>query len=349
VILGLSIRSSWGNGHATTYRALVRALARCGHRLLFLERDVPWYAANCDMPQPPGAEVQLYSDLEQLRSCCAAHVREADLTIVGSYTPEGIAVGDWVLNTARGVTAFYDIDTPITLQGLAEGRVQYISKSLLGRYGIYLSFTGGPVLKKLRNLGAQRVVPLYCSVDPADYFPEATAFRWDLGYMGTYSKDRAASLEQLLIEPARKEQRYRMVVAGPQYPSEIEWPVNVDRMEHLSPREHRGFYASQRFTLNVTRQAMKLAGFSPSVRLFEAGACGSAIISDYWPGLEEFFTPQQEIILAETSEQIHEALSQLPNRQRIEIGKRARERVLAQHTADVRARQLEQYLAEARP
>ncbi|HVL39168.1 MAG TPA: glycosyltransferase, partial [Fimbriimonadaceae bacterium] len=299
VILGLSITSSWGNGHATTYRGLVRELTRRGHDVLFLERDVPWYAAQRDLPTPPYGRLQLYDSIDELESSWARDVRDADFVLVGSYVPEGVQVGKWVLETADGATGFYDIDTPVTLAKLAVGDHEYLSPDLIPRYDVYFSFSGGPTLEVLqRELGSPWARPLYCSFDPEAYFPEPREPQWDLGYMGTYSDDRQPPLERLMLDAARLTPSARFVVAGPQYPATIQWPSNVERIEHLPPAEHRAFYNRQRFTLNITRADMIRAGYSPSVRLFEAAACGVPIISDYWPGLESFFRLGEEILVS---------------------------------------------------
>ena len=347
VILGLSITSSWGNGHATTYRGLVRELVRRGHQVLFLERDKPWYASHRDLPHPPYGETRLYGSVEELRARFGQEVRAADAVIVGSFVPEGVAVGEWVTRQADGVTAFYDIDTPVTLAKLAARDHEYLSPELLPRYGMYLSFTGGPTLARIESrYGSPAARPLYCSVDPeAYYLEEGAVSRWALGYLGTYSEDRQPTLERLLLEPARRDPSRQMVVAGPQYPGSVAWPANVARIEHLPPAEHRGFYNAQRFTLNVTRAEMIRAGHSPSVRLFEAAACGVPIISDPWAGLEEFFVPGEEILLADTAEEVGEILRDLSASAAREIGERARRRVLAGHTAAHRAAELEALLA----
>jgi spore maturation protein CgeB len=346
-LFGLSITSSWGNGHATTYRALVRELCGRGHDVLFFERDVPWYAANRDLPNPPYGRTVLYSSLEEVRDRFSNAVREADLTIVGSYVPEGIALGEWVNEIAGGVTAFYDIDTPVTLAGLESGVSDYLSYELMTCYDIYLSFTGGPTLRQIEGeLGSPMARPLYCSVDSSLYYPQEAKIRWDLGYMGTYSRDRQPALNLLVIEPARQLQQSRMVVAGPQYPPEIDWPPNIERFEHLSPVEHCRFYNSQRFTLNLTRAEMITAGYSPSVRLFEASACAAPIISDYWIGLDSFFRVGQEILVARSSEDVVRIVSKIPEEERIKIGERARARVLAEHTAAHRAAELEGFAME---
>ena len=349
VILGLSITSSWGTGHAPTYRSLAKALEARGHRVTFLERDVPWYAANRDLPEPPFADTHLYDSLPALQARHAGAVRDADLVIVGSYVPDGIAVGEWVTGTARGVTAFYDIDTPVTLAKLGNGGADYVSRTVIPRYDLYLSFTGGPTLQRLeREFGAQRARPLYCSVDPDAYYPDAPAPQWDLGYLGTYSDDRQPALDALMLEPARTLSARRFVVAGAQYPDDVAWPGNVTHIVHLAPRDHRSFYNAQRYTLNITRVDMVRAGWSPSVRLFEAAACGTPIISDYWEGLEAFFEPGDEILIARGGRDTAEYLHDLPEDERVAIGQRARARVQAAHTAAHRASELESYVDEVR-
>jgi spore maturation protein CgeB len=346
VILGLSITSSWGNGHATTYRALVQALAQRGHRVLFLERDVPWYAGNRDLPYPPSGTTRLYQNLAELRRHYDTTVREADLVIVGSYVPEGVAVGQWVVQTAQGLTAFYDIDTPVTLAKLSRRDYEYLTPELIPQYHLYLTFSGGPILDRLeREYGSPAARPLYCSVDPKLYFPDERPRAWDLGYMGTYSPDRQPGLEQLLITPAEQVAGARFVVAGPGYPAEVQWPGNVSRIEHLPPSRHRSFYNSQRFTLNITRADMLAAGYSPSVRLFEAAACGTPIISDNWHGLESFFVPGQEILIAQNSKEVMSYLHEINDTERQAIAERARCTVLKRHTSMHRALELEGYVA----
>lgn len=346
-ILGLAITSSWGNGHATTFRGLVRELEQRGHDVTFLERDQPWYAAHRDLPEPPYGTTILYGSFDELRDTHEGVVREADLVIVGSFVPEGVRVGDWVQQHARGLTAFYDIDTPVTLGRLARAEFDYLHPRQIPRYDLYLSFTGGPTLRRLqREFGAARARALYCSVDPALYFPEQRALEWDLGYMGTYSPDRQPSVQSLLLEPARCLPEGRFVVAGPQYPDPSRWPANVEHRPHLAPADHRAFYGSQRFTLNVTRRDMIAAGWSPSVRLFEAAACGTPILSDRWPGIESLLVPHQEILLVDRTADVLDILRRCGEEERLRIAERARTRILAEHTAAHRAAELEGHALE---
>jgi spore maturation protein CgeB len=349
-ILGLSITSSWGNGHATTYRALVRALAVRGHDIVFLEREAPWYAENRDLPNPPYCRTRLYAAVGELETRHLGELQSADLVILGSYVPDGIAIGDLVHRRARGITAFYDIDTPVTLARLKGAGTEYLTPRQIPRYDLYLSFTGGPTLDHLQDVYRARLArPLYCSVDPDLYYPERSpaSRRYDLGYLGTYSEDRQPILEQLMLRGALAWPTGRFIVAGPQYPDTFDWPTNVERVVHLAPAEHRRFYNRLRYTLNVTRKDMVEAGYSPSVRLFEAAACGTPIISDVWPGIEHFLTPSTEILLATTPAETLSYLRDLPERERLDLGRRARARVLRAHTAAHRAVELEGYVREA--
>ena len=344
VVLGLSLSSSWGNGHATTYRALLKALAARGHDILFLERDVPWYAAHRDLPEPDFCRFALYPDLAGLEAHRAA-IAAADAVIVGSYVPDGIAIGDLVRDWTRGLRAFYDIDTPVTLARLEAGECAYLAERQIAKYELYLSFTGGPTLRRLEDRhGSPAARALYCSVDPDAYPALERKARYDLSYLGTYSPDRQPTLERLLIEPARRAPDLRFCVAGPQYPDGIDWPENITRIAHLPPDAHPEFYAASRYTLNVTRADMIRAGYSPSVRLFEAACVGTPLVSDTWDGLDTILTPNSEIITADVPEDVLTILRFQPESVRRRIGAAARTRILARHTAACRAVELEDIL-----
>jgi spore maturation protein CgeB len=346
VVFGLSLSSSWGNGHATTWRALLGALAARGHDILFLERDQPWYAAHRDMTDPAFCKLRFYDDIGALAALRSA-MADADLALVGSYVPDGAEVVRLVQHTTRGLTAFYDIDTPVTLAQLESGSNPYLDAASIPGFDIYFSFTGGPTLEMLgRRWGARRAVVLYCSVDPAAYRPAAVQRQWDLGYVGTYSPDRQPALDLLLLEPARRRPELRFVVAGPQYPSDIAWPANVDRIEHLAPGEHAAFYSSLGWTLNITRAHMRAAGWSPSVRLFEAAACATPIVSDIWDGIEDVLSPGSEVTLAHHTADVLAALA-IPEQARLALGMAARRRVLSAHTGDHRAIVVEAAIAGA--
>lgn len=351
IFIGLSLSSSWGNGHATTYRALLKALNDRGNTCLFYEYDAPWYRENRDMETPDFAELRLYEDTEELKTELLEHGRQADAIVLGSYVQGGIALADWLTETLGGDTSllFYDIDTPVTLRALAEGNCEYLAEHQLERFDAYLSFSGGKALELLeQRFGARRAVPFHCSADPEIYYPETVDRTCSLGYLGTYSKDRHDPMVSLLFQAAERLPDETFEVVGPQYPDEIVWPKNVTRREHLPPSQHRSFYCSQRFTLNLTRSDMVVLGHSPSVRLFEAAACGVPVISDCWQGIEDYFKPGEEILLARNGDDVARYLREIDEEERKRIGERARARFLSDHSPDRRAAQLEQVIETAR-
>lgn len=346
-IIGLSITSSWGNGHATTFRGIVKELYNAGHKVTFLERDVTWYANNRDLPNPDYCELHLYQDLSELKNQYNEPIKNADMVIVGSYVPEGVEVGEFVIKEAKGITAFYDIDTPVTLAKLQKGDYEYLTPALIGKYDLYLSFTGGPTLDLLENkYHSPAARALYCSVDPSLYFPEEKPIQWDLGYLGTYSDDRQPPLEKLMLDAARQWKEGKFIVAGPQYPETVQWPSNMEYQPHLPPAKHRGFYCSQRYTMNITRADMIKAGYAPSVRLFEAAACGVPIISDYWLGLDELLVPDKEIFISRSAAETLSYLKDVPEEERKKIGENAQKKILTNHTAKHRAKELISYYYE---
>ncbi|HLN56859.1 MAG TPA: glycosyltransferase [Bacteroidales bacterium] len=347
-ILGLSITSSWGNGHATTFRSLVKGLHRRGHKVIFLERDMPWYASNRDMPVSEFCKIILYNSTAELRKEHSDTVRNADAVMVGSYVPDGIEIGRWVTENAKGIKAFYDIDTPVTLSKLRIGSCQYISPLLIPHYDIYLSFTAGPCLGIFeREYGSPAARKFYCSVDPDLYYPSKSSKKWDMGYLGTYSDDRQPALNSLMLEAAMKWPEGKFVVAGPQYPAAISWPSNVERIEHMPPSRHVDFYNNQRYTLNITRQDMVKMGYSPSVRLFEAAACGAPLVSDWWEGLDTLFRPGEEIFISQSADDTLQVLTGVSESQRSRVGENSRKVVLEYHTGYQRAAEFEEYVSEA--
>jgi spore maturation protein CgeB len=348
VVFGLSITSAWGNGHATTFRALLGALHRRGHQIVFYEKNVEWYASNRDLPHPECCRLKLYESWQEIAGNVRHELNSADAAIVGSYFPDGIAATDTLLDSRIPAKCFYDIDTPITVSRLHErGATEYVKASQLPGFDLYFSFTGGPMLREIeQRFHVHRAVELYCSFDPSEYrrFGVNRRFACDLSYMGTFAPDRQAKLKEFLLKPAIRAKKRGFIVAGPQYAKSIVWPKNVRRIVHLNPRWHARFYSSSRLTLNVTRREMMIAGYSPSVRLFEAAACGATIVSDNWPGLDSFFSPGKEILLPIDSEDVTRYLS-FSDRELRNIGDAAQQRVLDGHTSDVRARQLEEAIA----
>jgi spore maturation protein CgeB len=348
VVFGLTISSSWGNGHATLWRGISRALARLGHRVVFFEKDVPYYAASRDLLEIPNGELVLFEAWEQVRSRAATEIADADVAMMTSYCPDGVKVADLLLNAHRAKRVFYDLDTPVTLSRFRIGETTtYIGPRMLADFDLVLSYTGGDALEKLRSeLGARRVSPLYGHVDPEVHRPVCPVahFLSDLSYLGTYAADRQHALERLFVEPALCRSNQRFLIGGAQYPEDFPWAPNIFFARHLPPPEHPAFFSSSRLTLNVTRQAMAEMGWCPPGRLFEAAACGVPVLSDCWPGLGDFFEPGREIIVVHTTDDVQDALD-LSDLELKRIGAAARERTLAEHSSGRRAEELVSLLA----
>jgi spore maturation protein CgeB len=351
VVFGLAVSSSWGNGHATLWRGLARALHQRGHLVVFFEQDRPFYAAHRDQPQVPGMELVIYSSWEEVRWRAASELRDADVGMVTSFCPDAAAASELVLSSPAPLRCYYDLDTPVTLAALDRGEpVFYLPPGGLGAFDLVLSYTGGAALGALRTrLGARAAVPLFGSVDPEIHrpAPPRAGFAADLSYLGTYADDRQAALERLLLEPARRLPRRRFLIGGAQYPAQFPWSANIFFVRHVPPADHPAFYASSPLTLNLTRAPMAALGHCPSARLFEAAACGVPVLSDAWEGLNRFFRPGEEILVARTPDDVQAAVELSPEALR-RLGQRARERTLAEHTALHRAMELEELLGRAR-
>lgn len=350
VIFGLSITSSWGNGHAALWRGLCRALAQRGHQVHFFERDLPYYAGARDLTRLDPCQIHLYRNWESIAHCARGHVGDADVAIVTSYCPDAVPAAE-IVTVGSAVSVFYDMDTPVTLARLKRGEiVEYLPPQGLSDFDLVLSYAGGRALQLLRSqLGATRVAPLYGWVDPLQHFvhPPHPEFQGDLSYIGTYSEDRQQTLEELLLEPARRFPEKRFVIAGAMYPHNFPWSSNIYFVRHLPPSSHGAFYCSSPLTLNVTRRAMVEVGYCPSGRLFEAAACGVPVLTDDWTGIEEFFAPGKEILIARDRNDTIRAL-EMHREQLAEIGRAAYERTIADHTADARAIEFEQLVGSAR-
>ncbi len=346
-LFGLTISSSWGNGHATPYRAIVRALHRRGHRVVFYEKDVEYYARRRDLAACDYCDLVLYPDWNEVRTRALADAADSDVVICASYCPQGARIADDMLELARPLRVFYDLDTPITLSGLELGDLDYLRRDQIPAFDLYLSFTGGGILGELQQRwGARRARPLYGCVDPDVHtrVPARPEYDCALSYMGTYAADRQEPLEALFLEPARRLPARQFVLAGSMYPWQWNWPQNVRRFEHLPPGEHPALYSSSRMTLNLTRHGMARFGYCPSGRFFEAAACGTAIVSDPWPGLETFFSDDEIFVVSDTDDVLR-ALA-CPAAALAQRAARARARTLAEHTGEHRAEEMLQYFAE---
>ena len=348
VIFGLTLSSSWGNGHATLWRGLLSALAQRGHRAVFYEKDVPYYAETRDGWQPPeGIRLRIYETISDIRAEAARALAEADVALVTSYCADGGLVAELMIDSSAGLKVFYDLDTPVTLDALQSGNpVPYLPLEGLGAFDLVLSYTGGRALDELgTRLGARRVAALYGWVDPEVHrpTPPSELFRSELSYLGTFATDRQPAVEELFVNPASAKPHSRFVIGGAQYPNDFPWKPNIFFLRHLPPSQHPAFFCSGRATLNVTRRSMAKYGYCPSGRLFEAAACGTAILSDLWEGLDSFFTPGSEILAVRNAADVLAALA-LSDGELRAIATAGRARALEEHSAAARALDLEQML-----
>lgn len=351
VIFGLTVSSSWGNGHATLWRGLLKAMARRGHTVTFYERDVPYYSeTRDDWAVPSCVKVKIFDSFQAIRSAVRRELASTDVALVTSYCQDGPAAAKLIFDSGVAVSAYYDLDTPVTLGSLGSGApVAYLPEEGLSHFDIVLSYTGGRALSELRTcLCAQAVAPLYGWVDPEAHAPATPQqdFRCALSYLGTYAVDRQVALEELFVQPARQLPEDRFVLAGAQYPDCFPRSENIALLPHLPPGLHPAFFSSSRVTLNVTRRVMAEYGFCPSGRLFEAAACGTPIVSDTWAGLDTFFAVGTEIVPVSTRDDVVAALS-LSDRELSAISEAARNRTLTHHTAERRVAELEQICERA--
>jgi spore maturation protein CgeB len=293
----------------------------------------------------------LYADWGQIVQQTRRQVADADATIITSYCPDADAAARLVFDAApAAVHVFYDLDTPVTLSRLEAGeKVEYVPRRGLRDFDLVLSYTGGAALTAVKErLAARCVVPLYGHVDPEAHRPvvvDTSAPRADLSYLGTYARDRQPTLERLFIEPARLLPARRFVLGGSGYPPDFPWTPNIWFFQHVAPNRHPAFFCCSRLTLNVTRADMAAMGHCPSGRLFEAAACGTALLSDSWPGLADFFRPGAEILIANSTEDALAAL-EMSDAELARIGRAGRERVLSEHTSAHRAEELLSYLEQ---
>ncbi|HKU62245.1 MAG TPA: glycosyltransferase [Gemmatimonadales bacterium] len=346
---GSSLVSAYWNGAATYYRGIIRALARRGHRITFYEPDAYGRQAHRDIPDPPWARVVIYDGeggdgvarvLEEARA--------ADLLVKAS----GIGVFDPLLERAvldirrsDATVVFWDVDAPATLDRLEQDQDDPFRR-LIPKYDLVFTYGGGePVIQAYRRLGARRCEPVYNALDPETHHPVPPdpRFRADLGFLGNRLPDREARVDRFFLESARLRPDRRFVLGGSGWGDKA-LPANVGYVGHVYTRDHNAFNCTPRAVLNVNRESMARYGFSPPTRVFEAAGAGGCLITDAWEGIELFLEPGREVLVAADGLQVAEHLDASGTGDGRAIGERARRRILAEHTYDHRAAQVETVL-----
>jgi spore maturation protein CgeB len=349
-----SLVSAYWNGAATYYRGVVRALHKRGHRVTFYESDAYDRQKHRDIPDPPWADVVVYSaqgqdDVRRMLRRAAS----ADLIIKASGNgvfDQLLESGVLELKRSSNIVAFWDVDAPATLD-----RVQLDPRdpfaSLIPQYDLILTYGGGPsVVRAYDRLGAQQCVPIYNGLDPDIHHgvePDER-FACDLAFLGNRLPDREARVEEFFLRPAVRLPRKRFVIGGNGW-QDKSMPPNVRDVGHVYTRDHNAFNCTPGAVLNVNRESMARYGFSPPTRVFEAAGAGACLVTDAWEGIEFFLEPGREVLVAPSGEAVAAHLDRLTPARARSIGQAARTRVLAEHTYGHRAAQVSLLLGELRP
>jgi spore maturation protein CgeB len=344
---GSSLVSAYWNGACTYYRGMIRALAARGHDVTFYEPDALDRQRHRDIADPEWARIVVYEVPDDLtvRRVVARAAARADAVVKAS----GVGVYDDVLEDAvldsrrpETLAIFWDVDAPATLSRL-EGDLRDPLRALVPDYDLILTYGGGErVVGRYRSLGARRCVPIYNALDPDTHHPVPgdDRYRADLSALVNRLPDREARVEEFFFSAVDALPERSFVLAGAGWQDRVGAP-NVRYLGHLPPGEHNAFNCSPLAVLNVTRASMVTNGWSPATRVFEAAGAGACLLSDAWEGLEEFLEPGLEVIACRSATDVIEALSGLDRHTARQIGARARERILEEHTYAHRAQQFD--------
>jgi spore maturation protein CgeB len=346
---GSSLVSAYWNGAATYYRGIVRALSRRGHHVTFYEPDAFERQEHRDIPDPEWARVVVYpADSEAGPLRAVEEAKGADLVIKAS----GVGVYDGLLEqavlelqTSETVVVFWDVDAPATLDRM-ESDPSDPFRSLVPQYDMVLTYGGGdPVVQAYQGFGARRCVPVYNALDASTHFavePDPR-FTGDLGFLGNRLPDRESRVEEFFLNAAAALPERTFLLGGSGW-SDKKMPPNVSYVGHVYTRDHNAFNCTPTAVLNISRESMARYGFSPATRVFEAAGAGACLLTDAWEGIELFLEPDEEVLVVRDGRDVAEAVSRMTPESARKIGLQAQRRILAAHTYDHRAEQVEQVL-----
>lgn len=347
---GSSLVSAYWNGAATYYRGLIRALHGRGHSVTFYEPDAFERQAHRDMEDPPWARVQVYAPQPDcLSSGLAAALesaRHADVIVKAS----GVGINDellerevLLLRRPENVVVFWDVDAPATLERIARDPHDPF-RALIPRYDLIFTYGGGKaVVEEYSSHGARACVPIYNALDPLTHHPVAGESRFEalLGFLGNRLPDREARVREFFFEPARALPEQTFLLGGNGWDESAGAPANVRLIGHVYSQQHNAFNCTPRAVININRDSMARTGFSPPTRVFEAAGAAACLIVDAWEGIEMFLEPGSEVLIAHTGAEVVAQLAALDPVRADRIGRAALRRVLAEHTYEHRARQVE--------
>jgi spore maturation protein CgeB len=345
---GSSLVSAYWNGAATYYRGIIRALYDRGHRVTFYEPDAWQRQQHRDIADPEWAQVVVYDNDRDAVLRAVSKAAGADLIVKAS----GVGVFDELLEeavldlrTSTNIIGFWDVDAPATLDRLFHNPADPLIE-LIPRYDVVLTYGGGdPVENAYRALGSRQCVPVYNALDPRTHFPVPPdkRFRADLAFLGNRLPDREARVEEFFLEPASRLPELVFLLGGSGWGDKAR-SSNIRYLDHVYTADHNALNCSSRVVLNVTRESMARYGFSPATRVFEAAGAAACLVTDAWEGVDRFFEPSSEILVATTGNDVVEYLGSVTIADARKIGEAAYRRVLAEHTYDRRAEQIDALL-----
>lgn len=342
---GSSLLSAYWNGAATYYRGMIRALSERGHSVTFYEPDAYERQAHRDIEPPSWARSVVYANSLDAMGRALDDARGADVLIkasgVGVFDSE-LEAGVLAHKSGSNLVLFWDVDAPATLERVQQSPDDAF-RALIPRYDAILTYGGGaPVSDAYAALGARECVPIYNALDPSTHFPAAPDERFEaaLGFLGNRLPDREARVEEFFWKAARQCPEQVLVLGGAGW-DDHERPPNVHYLGHVYTRDHNAFHATPRLALNISRDSMARFGFSPATRVFEATGAGACLVSDWWEGIEQFFEPNSEILVARSGEEVSAFVRELSEERAREIGQAALKRALAEHTYAQRAARFE--------
>ncbi|MGE5419940.1 MAG: glycosyltransferase [Chloroflexota bacterium] len=347
---GSSLVSAYWNGAATYYRGIIKYLHRLGYDVTFYEPDAFSRQEHRDIPDPDWAKVVVYSNNRSALDEVLEAGSKADILVKAS----GVGVFDDILERAvlemrkpYQKVIYWDVDAPATLDAVIENDDAPFRK-LISQYDYILTYGGGdPVVNAYKSLGARECISVYNAVDPETHFPVPAEERFscDLSFLGNKLPDREERVKDFFFRVASRLPYKKFLLGGNGW-GDIDFPANVSNVNHVFSKDHNAFNSSSAFVLNISRQSMADYGFSPATRVFEAAAAGACVITDYWDGIDEFFSPGKEILVARNSNEVEYFISDICREEAAEIGYAALKRVLQYHTYEKRAGLLNRIFSE---
>jgi len=343
---GSSLVSAYWNGAATYYRGIIKELSRLGHQVTFYEPDAYERQQHRDIPDPEWAKVVVYENKEESARQVLAEAAHADIVIKAS----GVGVFDELLEDQvlklrkeNQLIIFWDVDAPATLERMENNPADPF-RALVPQYDMILTYGGGqPVIDAYAAFGAKRCIPIYNALDPETHYPvqEDARFACDLAFLGNRLPDREARVEEFFLKAAAALPSEKFKIGGSGW-GDKGMPQNVEYIGHVYTKDHNAFNCTPKAVLNISRDSMAKMGFSPATRVFEAAGAGACIITDYWLGIDFFFEPGKEILVAASGDEVAEILSKLSVQEARAIGEAAKARVLAKHTYAHRAKEADE-------